>query len=273
MARPSVAVVAPLTGPRTDWGAALLDQLGRIRAARPDAAEWHVHDETPEVARTVADAGYAAVVGHTDTEGARRALPLYQAAGLPCLLPFVRADAPALSWAPDAGALARRIVEGAVALGVAALAVSQDEGPGWATLGLTVTEEAGRAGLTPGPGGALAVLAPQDRFARFARGTGPVLTPTDCGLVSFAQVRHAASDRSDREVWAVHPQMCAVRRANAAVTALAQALSEAPALRGAALTDAVRARSGTLLTTEGTPLGDGWLISRLPWACPARNPR
>ncbi|GHH87599.1 hypothetical protein [Streptomyces capitiformicae] len=269
MTRPSVAVVAPLTGPRTAWGAALLDQLERIRAARPDAAEWHVHDETPEVARTVADAGYAAVVGHTDAEGVRRALPVYQAAGLPCLLPFVRAGASALSWAPDGDALAHTIVEGAMALGVNALAVTQDEEPGWTALGLAVTKEAGRAGLTPGPGGALAVLAPQDRFARFARGAGPVLTPTDCGLISFAQLRHAASDR---EVWAVHPQMCAVRRAKAAVTALAQALSEAPALRGTALTDAVRARSGALLTTEGTPLGDGWLISRLPWACPARNP-
>ncbi|GHD21951.1 hypothetical protein GCM10010313_56140 [Streptomyces violarus] len=269
MAGPRVAVVAPLTGPRTDWGAALLGHLERVRAARPDAAEWHVYDEAPEVARTVAAAGYAAVVGHADAEGARRALPVYQAAGLTCLLPFVRAGAPALSWAPDGDALARRIVEGALALGVDALAVAQDEEPGWAALGLAVGEEAGRAGLAPGPGGALAVLAPQDRFARFAQGAGPVLTPTDCGLVSFAQLRHAASDR---EVWAVHPQMCAARRVRAAVTALAQALSEAPALRGTALMDAVRARSGTLLTAEGAPLGDGWLISRLPWACAAGTP-
>ncbi|MCX3063705.1 type 1 periplasmic-binding domain-containing protein [Streptomyces beihaiensis] len=269
MTRPSVAVVAPLSGPRTAWGAALLDQLEMIRAARPDAAEWHVHNETPEAARTVADGGYAAVVGHADAEGARRALPVYRAAGLPCLLPFVRAGAPALSWAPDDDALARVIVEGALALGVRELAVAQDEEPAWAALGLAVAEEAGKAGLTPGPGGVLAVLAPQDRFARLARGTGPVLTPTDCGLASFAQLCHAASDR---DVWAVHPRMCTVHRARAAVTALAQALAEAPALRGTALTDAVRACSGALLTAEGTPLGDGWLISRLPWACPARSP-
>jgi hypothetical protein len=66
--------------------------------------------------------------------------------------------------------------------------------------------------------------------------------------------------------------MCAARRVRAAVTALAQALAEAPALRGTALMDAVRARSGILLTAEGAPLGDGWLISRLPWACTARTP-
>ncbi|MFE9026417.1 hypothetical protein ACFYOA_09170 [Streptomyces iakyrus] len=269
MARPTVAVVAPLTGPRTDWGAALLGRLERVRRASPDAAEWHVYDETPEVARAVACAGHAAVVGHSDAEGARRALPVYRAAGLPCLLPFVRAGEPALSWAPDGDALARRIVEAATALGVTALAVAQDQEPRWTALGHAVVEEAGRAGLTPGPSGALAVLAPQDRFARFARGTGPVLTPTDCGLVSFAHLRQAASHR---EVWAVHPQMCAVRRAGAALTALAQALSENSALRAGALRDAVRAHSGSLLTAGGAPLGDGWLVSRLPWTCPTRPP-
>ncbi|AMW10195.1 hypothetical protein A4E84_12130 [Streptomyces qaidamensis] len=269
MARPSVAVVTPLTGPRTDWGAALLGQLERIRRARPDAAEWHVYDETPGVARAVAGAGHAAVIGHSDSEDARRALPVYRAARLPCLLPFVRAGAPALSWAPDGNVLARRIVEAATALGVSALAVAQDEGPRWSALGRAVVEEAGRVGLAPGPGGALAVLAPQDRFARFVRGTGPVLTPTDCGLVSFAHLRQAASDH---EVWAVHPQTCAVRRARAALTALAQALSEGAAPRGTALTDAVRERSGILLTAGGTPLGDGWLISRLPWTCSVRTP-
>ncbi|MFF6954594.1 hypothetical protein ACFZAD_39025 [Streptomyces iakyrus] len=268
MARPSIAVVAPLTGPRTDWGAALLGQLERIRRARPDAAEWHVYDEAPDVARTVACAGHAAVVGHSDTEDARRALPVYRAARLPCLLPFVRAGAPALSWAPDGDVLARRIVEAATALGVSALAVAPDEEPRWRALGHAVVEEAGKAGLAPGPGGALAVLAPQDRFARFLRGTGPVLTPTDCGLVSFAHLRQAASDR---EVWAVHPQTCAVRRARAALAALAQAVSEDHAPRGTALTDAVRARSGILLTADGAPLGDGWLISRLPWTCAART--
>jgi hypothetical protein len=269
MTRPSVAFVTPLTGPRTAWGAVLLGQLERIRTARPDAAEWQVYDETPEVARTVAGGGHAAVVGHTCAEGARRALPVYGAAGLPCLLPFVRAGAPALSWAPDGEALARTIVEAAVALGVGALAVVQDDEPDWTALGLAVAEEARAAGLTLGPGGALAVLAPQERFARYARGTGPVLTPTDCGLMSFAHLRDAAADR---EVWAVHPQMCAVRRARTAVTALAQALAQAPALRGAALTDAVRTHSGALLATAGAPLGGGWSVSRLPWACPARNP-
>ncbi|MCX5048908.1 hypothetical protein [Streptomyces sp. NBC_00474] len=269
MTRPSVAVVAPLTGPRTAWGAVLLDQLEQIRAVSPDAAEWQVYDETPDVARTVADAGHAAVVGHTDTEGARRALPVYEAAGLVCLLPFVRAGAPALSWAPDGDALARTVVEAAMALGVTALTVSQDEEPGWTALGRAVAEEARSAGLTSGPGGALAVLAPQDRFARFARGAGPVLTPADCGLNSFTRLRHAAAER---EVWAVHPRMCAVRRVQTAVTALAGSLSGAPALRGTALADAVRARSGALLAREGAPLDDGWLVSRLSWTCPVRDP-
>jgi hypothetical protein len=139
---------------------------------------------------------------------------------------------------------------------VSALAVAPDEEPRWRALGHAVVEEAGKVGLAPGPGGALAVLAPQDRFARFLRGTGPVLTPTDCGLVSFAHLRQAASDR---EVWAVHPQTCAVRRARAALAALVQAVS------------ADKAPRGTALTADGAPLGDGWLISRLPWTCAART--
>ncbi|MEU6555909.1 hypothetical protein ABZ915_37525 [Streptomyces sp. NPDC046915] len=268
MPRPSVAVVAPLTGPHTAWGAVLLSQLERVRAVHPDAAEWHVHDETPQVAHTVVGAGYAAVVGHTDTEAARRALPVYQAAGLACLLPFVRADGPALSWGPDTDALARTIVEGAMALGTMALAVAQDEGPDWTRLALGVAEEAGAAGLALGAGGGLAVLASQDRFTHFVRGTGPVLTPVECGLVSFAALCRAARER---EVWAVHPQMCALRGAKTAVTALAQTLAEAPGLRGPALTAAVRAHSGTLLTADGALLGGGWLISRLPWVCPTRE--
>ncbi|WP_369248902.1 hypothetical protein [Streptomyces sp. R41] len=268
MPRPSIAVVAPLTGPRTVWGTVLLGRVDRARSACPDAAEWHVHDETPGVADAVAEAGYTAVVGHSDADTARRALSVYRAAGLPCLLPFVRAGTPALSWAPGEDALARTIVEGAVALRAEALAVAHDEGPDWVALAHGVGTVAAAAGLVPRSGGVLAVLAPQERFGRFVRGTGPVLTPVDCGLVSFAALAGAAHGR---EVWAVHPQVCAVRRAETAVTALAQALCADPALRGAALTEAVRAHSGALLAAGGGVLGDGWRVSRLGSVCSARE--
>ncbi|MEU9210005.1 hypothetical protein AB0D27_19120 [Streptomyces sp. NPDC048415] len=271
MPRPSIAVVAPLTGPRTAWGTVLLGRVDRARSAYPGAAEWHVHDETPGVADSVADAGYTAVIGHSDADGTCRALPVYRTAGLPCLLPFVRAGGPALSWAPNEDALARTIVEGALVLGAEALAVTHDEGPDWVALAHRVAAAAAAAGLALRSGGVLAVLAPQERFERFLGGAGPagpVLTPADCGLVSFGALAQAADGR---EVWAVHPHMCAVQRAGTAVASLAQTLDADPALRGAALTAAVRARSGALLAAQGGVLGDGWRVSRLGSVCPARE--
>ncbi|MFD4526780.1 hypothetical protein ACFWP7_23160 [Streptomyces sp. NPDC058470] len=269
MLRPRIAVVAPLTGPRTVWGTVLLGRVDRARSACPDLAEWQVYDEIPGVADAVVGAGCTAVVGHSHAVGARSALPVYQAAGLPCFLPFVRAGAPALSWAPDEDALARTIVEGAVALGAKALSVAHDEGPAWAALAHGVGTAAAAAELALRPGGVLAVLAPQEQFERFARGgAGPVLVPVDCGLGSFGVLAGMADGR---EVWAVHPQMCAVRRARTAVTALVGALDADPALRGEALREAVRARSVALLDNRGGVLGDGWRVSRLGSVCPARE--
>ncbi|QGV79463.1 hypothetical protein [Streptomyces ficellus] len=281
--QPVVAVVAPLTGPRAAWGAVLLDQVERARAEGPGVTEWHVHDETPGTPAAVAAGGYAAVVGHSDRGAAREAAPAYREAGVPCLLPFVRAGDGAgvgagdgtLSWAPDEVSFARTVAEGAAALGAGALAVVHDADEAWAGLAHRVHAEATAAGLDTGPGtgpaGALVVLAAQDRVARFlpAPGAaGPVLVPVDCGVPAFASLTAAARGRA---VWAVHPQTCAVRRARTAVTALTEALRDGPALRGAALSAAVRARSGSLLTASCSGvLGDGWRVSRVPAVCPAR---
>ncbi|MEV3990593.1 hypothetical protein AB0J57_16955 [Streptomyces sp. NPDC049837] len=268
--QPVVAVVAPLTGPRAAWGAVLLAQVEQARAEGSGACAWHVHDETSGAAAVIAAGGYAAVVGHSDGELARAAVPAYQAAGVPCLLPFVRAGDWPLSWAPDDTALARTVAEGAVALGADALSVVHDRGDAWAGLARRIRKEAAAAGLADGPSGALAVLAAQERFAHFleAAGPGPVLTPADCGVPAFASLAAAARGRT---VWAVHPQTCAVRRARTAVTALTEALSDAPALRGPALSAAIRARSGALLTATSGVLGDGWRISRLPAVCHLRS--
>lgn len=277
--RPAVAVVAPLTGPRAVWGAVLLGRIERVKAEHPTAADWHVHDETASVAATVVAGDYAAVVGHSDPAPGRLAAEVYGAAGLTCLLPFLRVGATALSWAPGEDSLARVIVEGAAALGAAALATVHDEGPHWRNLARRVAEEAAAAGLAPATAlapaqaDALAVLAPQERCLRLARAAaprGPVLFPADCGLGSFGSL---AAHAAGLEVWAVHAQTCAVRRAAGAVTALARTLTDAPDLRGPALTEAVRANSGVLLAAGGGPLGDGWRISRLHEVCPAPEPR
>lgn len=270
-------MVAPLTGPRAGWGAVLLGRIERVKAEHPEAADWHVHDETAAVAATVVAGDYAAVVGHSDPARGRLAAEVYGAAGLTCLLPFLRAGATALSWAPGEDSLARAIVEGAAALGAAALATAHDEGPHWGNLARRVAEEAAAAGLAEAPAAAeadaLAVLAPQERCLRLARAAaprGPVLIPADCGLSSFGSLSpHSVG----LEVWAVHAQSCAVRRAGSAVTALARTLAGSPDLRGPALTEAVRANSGVLLAPGGGPLGDGWRISRLHEVCPAPEPR
>lgn len=274
--RPEVAVVAPLTGPRAAWGAVLLGGIERAKAEHPAAADWRVHDETAGVVETVVAGDYAAVVGHSDPARGRIAAAAYEAAGLTCLLPFLPPGATALSWAPDEDSLARLIVEGAAALGAASLSTLHDEGPHWTELARRVGKEAVAAGLAEAPsphaGDVLAVLAPQDRSLRLARAAaprGPVLIPADCGLATFGSLDAASAGL---DVWAVHARSCAVRRADSAVTALARTLTGSPHLRGPALTEAVRANSGILLTPRGAPLGEGWSISRLHDLC-RRAPR
>lgn len=277
--RPEVAVVAPLTGPRAAWGAVLLGGIERAKAEHPAAADWRVHDETAGVVEEVVAGGYTAVVGHSDPARGRIAAVAYGAAGLTCLLPFLPPEAAALGWAPDEEALTRSIVEGAAALGAASLSTLHDGSPRWTDLARRVAGEAATAGLAASPsagadadtdtdagagaGDVLAVLAPQElclRLARAAAPRGPVLIPADFGLGTFGCLD---SDAAGLEVWAVHAQSCAVRRADSAVGALARTLSAAPDLRGPALTEAVRANSGVLLTPRGAPLGEGWRISRL----------
>ncbi|WP_327305736.1 hypothetical protein OG730_21230 [Streptomyces sp. NBC_01298] len=273
--RPEVAVVAPLTGPRAAWGAVLLGGIERAKAEHPAAADWRVHDETAGVVDDVVAGDYAAVVGHGDPARGPMAAAAYRAAGLTCLLPFLPPEPGALSWAPDEESLARLIVEGAAALGAASLSTLHDGGPQWTELALRVCERAGAAGLVAAPppsasagaGDVLAVLAPQEhclRLARAAAPRGPVLIPADPGLGTFASLGPAAAGL---DVWAVHAHSCAVRRADSAVTALARTLSATPDLRGPALTEAVRANSGVLLTPRGVPLGEGWRISRLHELC------
>lgn len=279
--RPEIAVVAPLTGPRAAWGAVLLGGIERAKAEHPAAADWRVHDETAGVEEEVVAGGYAAVVGHSDPARGRIAEAVYGAAGLTCLLPFLPPGATALSWSPDGDSLPGLIVEGAAALGAATLRILHDGSPQWTELARRVGEESAAAGLPTSPspsssGGkrdVLAVLAPQElclRLARAAGPRGPVLIPADCGLGTF---RSLDPDAAGLEVWAVHTQSCAVRRADRAVTALARTLAAAPDLRGPQLTAAVRANSGVLLSPRGAPLGEGWRISRLHELCRRPDPR
>jgi hypothetical protein len=252
----------------------LLAQVERVKAAHPGVADWHVHDEARAGAEAVARGGYVAVIGHCVAEEARRALRLYESAGVLCLRPFVRAPEPALSWAPDEDGLARVIVGGAIALGATSLAVTHDTDRRWAELADRVTGTADAAGLTRtnGPDTALALLVPQNRLSAALRvppGPGtdgrPVLVVADCGrAASFAAL---VSSSDGRPVWAVHPGFCLARRAATATTALAEALADDPGLHGPALATAVGRRSGTVLAPGGGLLGEGWFVSRLHAVC------
>ncbi|MFC9911909.1 hypothetical protein [Streptomyces sp. NPDC127197] len=292
MPGPAVAVVAPLAGPLTAAGAVLLAEVDRIRTVAPDAAEWHVHHEAPGIGDTVAAGAYAAVVGHADPVVADGALPAYERAGLASLLPFVRGRSPAVTWAPDDARLAGALHDSALALGATALTVTYAESED--APAETLAELARRSGLTvavekagPGPiaghreavgsgGDVLVLLVPQHRLAPMLRalsragGAGryrAVLVVADCGLPSFTALAEAARGLP---VWAVHPELCLVRRARVAVVALAAALAERPALRGPRLAADVAARSAHLLGADGGVLGEGRRVSRLSAVCPVR---
>ncbi|MBG0854757.1 hypothetical protein I2W78_23650 [Streptomyces spinoverrucosus] len=286
MPAPVVAVVAPLTGPHTPSGAVLLAEVERIRTTAPGTATWQVHHEAEGVGEAVADGAYAAVIGHADPLVAEAATVAYERAHLACLLPFVRGRAPAVSWAADGTRLARTLAESAAALGAASLTVAYEES--------TTTDEAGGAppaeevvararegGMTACTASAadapssdaLVLLAPQDRLPSLLRSVGhgryrAVLVVADCGMPSFTALTDAARGLP---VWAVHAELCRVRRARVAITALNDALTGQPALRGPRLAAAVMARSAHLLGAGGGVLGEGLRVSRLSAVCPVRT--
>ncbi|MBL1082175.1 hypothetical protein JK359_09295 [Streptomyces actinomycinicus] len=186
--------------------------------------------------------------------------------------------------------------------GVAGRGWSEVAGRGWSgvtgrgwSAGLVgeVVEEARAAGLaactravgaggwpsvpSPARPGVLALLAPQHRLPALLGVLGraggadtgswqAVLVVADCGLPSFDALAEAAG----LPVWAVHPELCLVRRTRSAVTSLTAALAEDPALRGARLAARVTSRSGLLLGGGGGVLGEGRRVSRLDAVCPVR---
>ncbi|MFF9021530.1 hypothetical protein [Streptomyces eurythermus] len=276
MSVPAVAVVAPLTGPRTAAGTVLLAEVDRLRGGAPGTADWQVFHETPGVAHTVVAGDFTAVVGHADPSVADGALEVYRQAGLPCLLPLLPGRAPALSWGPDETHLARALADAALALAARALTVAYDDDQDSTGLAGLFAARARATGLAVrtggGTGDVLALLAPQHRLpallrAREGESWRAVLVVADCGLPSFDALVTAAARLP---VWAVHAEPCLVRRTRAAVASLAAALAEDPSLRGARLASRVLSRSALLIGPDGSVLGGGRRVSRLSAVCPVR---
>ncbi|MFB6840840.1 FAD-dependent oxidoreductase [Streptomyces sp. NPDC056361] len=138
-ALPRGAVVGPFSGERAAWG----EHLERAAAHYGSAVTWELYDDRgeTETARQIAEAVVAEgrhtlVVGHFNSAGARVALPVYRAAGLPVLLPLATtpdllADSAGtiLRWCPDDRAQAADLLVAVRSAGHTRIAVTHDGTP------------------------------------------------------------------------------------------------------------------------------------------------
>ncbi|MBT2441029.1 FAD-dependent oxidoreductase [Streptomyces sp. ISL-36] len=132
---PRGAVVGPFSGPRAAWG----EHLERA-AELYGAVSWELYDDRGEAttARQIAEAvvaegRHALVIGHFNSAGARAALPVYRAAGLPVLLPLATTPGllddsagTILRWCPDDRAQAVDLLAAVRAAGHTRVAVTHD---------------------------------------------------------------------------------------------------------------------------------------------------
>ncbi|MGW2492847.1 FAD-dependent oxidoreductase [Streptomyces sp. NPDC001606] len=268
------AVVGPFSGPRAAWGE-LLEQGAAAHADGP--VQWDFHDDRGDTAlarsvaeAVVADGRYALVVGHFNSAGARAALPVYRAAGLPVLLPlatapglFADAAGTALRWCPDDAAQLAEVRAAARRAGHHRLAVTHDATP----TGAHLAQLFGAAGtVAEGEADALVVCGTHAGVARVARerranGFGGTFYFTDdCAVDEFAALLGDAAGSA---------RVARLRGGPAAYvddtfrTARA-ALTQSPEARGAALVALLRSHARHPFTPEGEPrpgtgrTGPGW---------------
>ncbi|MFE0650237.1 FAD-dependent oxidoreductase [Streptomyces sp. NPDC059534] len=135
-ALPHGAVVGPFSGERAAWG----EHLERAAAHYGSAVTWELYDDRGETETAlqiaeavVAEGRHTLVVGHFNSAGARVALPVYRAAGLPVLLPLATtpdllADSTGtiLRWCPDDRAQAVDLLAAVRDAGHTRIAVAHD---------------------------------------------------------------------------------------------------------------------------------------------------
>ncbi|TDC81661.1 FAD-dependent oxidoreductase [Micromonospora sp. KC606] len=291
-----VAVVGPLTGPRAAWGE-LLTSAARLVTGTSPRWEWHDDRGDAETAlvrahEIVADGGYAAVLGHFNSGGARLALPVYRSAGLPVVLPLATAQGLlagsgglALRLCPDDAAQAAAVVRACRKAGIGRLTVAHDgsdHGESLARLllgavdtGMSVVE----FDDSPlGPHTALAVCGIHHRVADLLRRIRPapevpVIVTDDCDVPEFSALAGRAADG----VRVVRLSGGAAARVTAAFAALAGALGKQPRERGVTLLDLVRGELPDDFDDDGDPVGGitgaGWQVDPLPAAPGKATPR
>ena len=300
-ARPArVAVVGPFSGPRAAWGRLLRDSAAH--EAHP-WLHWDFHDDRGDgpvgesvAAAVVAHGGYDAVIGHFNSMGARAALPLYRAAGLPLVLPLATSPGllddcggSALRWCSTDREQAAALCADAAARGHRRLLVTDDGseyGSQLANLftelpeqrpGLAIEREAA-ASQPPAPGAAVVVCgthfgaALTARRLRAADFTGHLYFTDDCAVAEFAELVGPAGHGAR----AARLRGGAPARVGAGFAALVAALETRSAADGGAqLLAALRSHAGFGFTPDGDPVascpGHGWEVVAVPTAVDRRR--
>jgi glycine/D-amino acid oxidase-like deaminating enzyme len=281
-----VAVVGPFTGPRDAWGELLNKGIGEVPHA---PVRWERFDDRGEVTEAaaragevVAKGGFAAVLGHFNSQGAREALRIYRAAGLPVLLPLATAvgllagaGGMALRLCPDDAGQAATMLRACEQRGHQQLDVI-DDGSDYGRQFAARLISAGRPDLLvravapdAPTGGAVALCGVHHRVADLVRAghcPGPgrlVLVPDDCDVPEFAVLVGPAAEG----ILVTRLAGGALGRVVAGCAALAGALAKYPGHRGAALLDVVRGELADELGTDGDPVGAssgrGWEVAAL----------
>ncbi|MBO4210588.1 FAD-dependent oxidoreductase, partial [Micromonospora echinofusca] len=285
---PRVAVVGPLAGPRAAWGRLLTDALARLRHA---PVRWSLFDDHGTVDRAVAcahevvaDGGFAAVVGHFNSRGARAVLPTYRAAGLPVVLPLATAagllDQPGgtvLRLCPDDDAQAVALARACTDAGLHRIAVVTDGSAYGTDLAHRIravaadgsTVEVHDSTVPDRPDTALVVCGVHHRAAELIRQAAPrsaplVLASDDCDVPEFTELLGGAA----AGVRVARMTGGPAARVAAAVTALANALGKYPEQRGAPLVEIVRGEVAFGLTPDGdldpAAPGAAWEVVDVP---------
>ncbi|GGY07851.1 FAD-dependent oxidoreductase [Streptomyces djakartensis] len=288
--RPRVAVVGPFSGPRAAWGELLSSAVDSVRRA---PVEWEFFDDQGDAEQgrvradeIVTDGGFAAVVGHFNSLGAREALPVYREHRLPVLLPLATApglldgsDGLALRLCSDDAGQAAAVVAACREQGYERLDVVHD-GTGYGLRLAGLLREAAEPELRVGvhsrwhaaEGAAVALCGVHHGAAALLRSRTPlepgqwIVATDDCDVPEFAELAGAAVEGVRVARLAGGPSA----RVVAACAALAGALGKHPERRGERLVQTVRGELAWVLDARGEPVqgspGAGWEV--LPVAAP-----
>ncbi|NUT91572.1 MAG: FAD-dependent oxidoreductase [Saccharothrix sp.] len=168
--------------------------------------DWEFHDDQGDrvvaarVAAGVVTGGYAAVIGHFNSLGARDSLPLYREAGLPVVLPLstrpglVDGYPNAVQWCPDDLDQVAALRLAAATQGVKKLGVRHDGtdyGRGMAELFDADDDQDGDGLVVCGTHHGSAVVAREIRSEGYA---GPLFFTDDCAVEEFAELAGEAAE-------------------------------------------------------------------------------